>query len=58
MKGKKFIYNWQLANFMIQEGVKCIETGCNKGEIFWVFNYQECQDAYEKWNNKKIQCRM
>lgn len=52
MSNKKYIYNYELANFFIQEGCKILETGLNKSRIYWLFDYIEIQPAYEKWNNR------
>lgn len=56
MNNKKYIYNYELANFFIKEGCKILETGLNKNQsrIYWLFDYNEIQPAYEKWNNRKI----
>lgn len=55
MINKKYIYNYELANYFIQQGCKVIETGLNKNQnrIFWCFDYNEIQPAYIKWNNKE-----
>lgn len=51
MSGKKYIYNIKQANFYIQEGCKVLETGIHHstGKIFYVFNWEETQQAYSKW---------
>jgi hypothetical protein len=51
MNGKKYIYNSAQANFYIQEGCKCLETGKHHktNKIFWVFDWSETQQAYAKW---------
>ena len=54
--GIKYVYNYKLANFLIEQGVTCVGTGINKGNIYWAFNYKDCQEAYEMWNNKSINC--
>lgn len=53
MSNKKYIYNYELANFFIQQGCKILETGLNKNRIYWLFDYNEIQPAYEKWNSRK-----
>ena len=55
MTGVKYIYNVQQAKFFIKYGVKCIDTGINPstGKVFWAFGYDECQEAYNVWNNNK-----
>lgn len=55
MSGKKYIYNWEQANFFMEEGVRCLGTGKHKqtGKVFYIFDYYECQPAYEKWNNRE-----
>lgn len=54
MSGKKFIYNPKQANFYIANGVKCIETGINPttNKIFWVFRWNETEQAYKLWCNR------
>lgn len=51
MDNRKYIYNLDQANFYMQEGCKCLETGKHRttGKIFWVFDWKETQRAYEKW---------
>ena len=55
MSGKKYIYNYQLANFMMEQGVRCLGCGRhNKSkQIYFIFNYDECQEAYEIWNKRE-----
>lgn len=57
MSGKKYIYNPKQANFFMEYGVKCIGTGINPstGKMYWVFGYDDCQKAYDVWNNRKVQ---
>ena len=52
MNGKKYIYNVEMANFFMQEGVKCLGTGIHRTtkRVYYIFGYNECQEAYEKWN--------
>ena len=55
MSGKKYIYNWEQANFYIEEGCKVLGTGKHHttGKIFYVFDWKETQHAYEKWLIRK-----
>ena len=47
-ENKKFVYNYQLANIAMKMGIKCLETGKSpQGNIFFVFDYNEIQPAYE-----------
>lgn len=48
-KRKKYIYNPKKANQIIQQGIRCVETGLNAKEqrCFWVFDYNEIQSFYE-----------
>ena len=51
MSGKKYIYNVEMANFFMQEGVVCLGTGIHHTtmRVYYIFGYNECQEAYEKW---------
>ena len=55
MSGKKYIYNPEQAQFFIDYGVECLEKGYNyKSKAhYWVFGYDECQEAYDVWNSRK-----
>lgn len=55
MIGKKYIYNYELANYMMEKNVRCLGTGKHKGtgKIFYIFNYDECQNTYAEWNNRE-----
>ncbi len=55
MSNKKYVYNMKQANFFMQEGVRCLGTGYNGNSkrVFYIFNYDEIQPAYEKWNKMK-----
>ena len=52
MNGKKYIYNVEMANFFMQNGVVCLGTGIHRTtkRVYYIFGYNECQEAYEKWN--------
>ena len=55
MYGMKYIYNPYQAKFFIELGVRCVDTGVNTatGKIYWGFKYDECQEAYKLWNERK-----
>lgn len=53
-----YIYNWKQAEFYIAEGLQTVEPPRihNKtGNIYFVFDYEESQPAFNKWmsNRKK-----
>lgn len=52
MNGKKYIYNVEMANFFMENGVTCLGTGIHRTtkRVYYIFGYNECQEAYEKWN--------
>lgn len=52
--GKKYIYNPEQANFFIQNGCLCTGTGINPstGKVYWQFNYNDVQTAYQEWIEK------
>lgn len=54
MSNKKYIYNWQQANFYIQEGCRVLEIGKHRQtkKIFYVFDWESTKEAYEKWVTK------
>jgi len=55
MIGRKYIYDYKLADFAIQNGVKCMGTGMLKGNIYWMFDYDEIQPIYPMWHeNAKL----
>lgn len=52
---KKYIYNYQQADFFIKQNVKCLGVGkhIKTEKIYFIFDYNECQNAYTKWNKQK-----
>lgn len=44
----------QQANFFMEENVKCIGVGKHPetGKMYFKFGYDDCQEAYKKWNNR------
>jgi len=53
-KNYKYIYNIELANYMMINKVMCKGTGKSQstGNTFWCFDFYECQPIYDKWNLK------
>lgn len=53
-KGKKYIYDVNFANELIQKGYRCIETGINpkSNKFYWVFDYNEVQSYYNSKSEK------
>lgn len=55
MSNKFYIYNIEQAHFYISEGVKPLrkpEVNPKTGKIFYVFDREESQAAYELWVKK------
>ena len=55
MSGKVYIYNKKQKDFYIKEGCRLLDSDIHKvtKKIFWVFAYDEVQDAFEKWCLRK-----
>lgn len=55
MSGKVYIYNKNQKDFYIKEGCRLLDADIHKvtKKIFWVFNYDEVQEAFEKWCLRK-----
>ena len=51
---KRYIYNWEQAQFFIQEGCKVIEIGKHKktNNTYFVFYNGDIQEAFKKWNKR------
>lgn len=45
----KYIYDCHFANFLLTNGAICKGTGISEstGKIYWAFDYESCQPAYE-----------
>lgn len=54
--GMKYIYNINCANYLMKHGAECIGTGINQNskKTYWVFDYKQCQKAYDMWNKHKL----
>lgn len=55
MSGKKFIYNVEQANFYMQQGVVCKGTELHHttGKVFFIFNWDDTQEAFKLWMDRK-----
>ncbi len=52
--GHVFIYNPEQKDFYINEGCNLIDSDIHKKtkKQFWVFGFEDTQEAYTKWCNK------
>lgn len=52
----KYVYNTNCADFLIKHGAIPLGVGINYNskKVYVSFGYNQCQEAYEKWNNYKI----
>ena len=55
--GYIFIYNPEQKDFYINEGCQLIDSDIHTTtkKTFWIFKYDEVQNAYKKWMDRKYQ---
>lgn len=55
MRGVKFIYNPNQMAFYISKGCKLLYSDIHNksGKRFWAFNWEDTQEAYSEWCNRK-----
>lgn len=54
----KYVYNIDCADYLIKHNAIPVGTGVNykSKKVYICFDYNQCQEAYEKWNfHKKVQ---
>lgn len=51
----KYVYNIDCADYLIKHGGIPVGVGINYNskKVYVCFGYEQCQDAYEKWNQHK-----
>jgi len=52
--GHIYLYNPEQKDFYIDEGCNLIDSGVHSitKKTFWVFKYDDVQDAYNKWMSR------